>query len=112
MEAPTDIQKLIEQVQLLLAQSAAQNERIAALEAENAALKKALAASNARVAELERRLGLNSSNSGSCGRDVRSPRLSARAHRKLAGIGIRCPSPASSEKTSSPLRRLGLMWSR
>ena len=64
MEAPTDVQKLIEQVQLLLAQSAAQNERIAALEAENAALKKALAASNARVAELERRLGLNSSNSG------------------------------------------------
>ena len=60
MEAPTDVQKLIEQVQLLLAQSAAQNERIAALEAENAALKKALAASNARVAELERRLGLNS----------------------------------------------------
>src|SRR5215475_10475877 len=64
MEAPTDVQKLIEQVQLLLAQSAAQNERIAALEAENAALKKALAASDARVAELERRLGLNSSNSG------------------------------------------------
>ena len=64
MEAPTDVQKLIEQVQLLLAQSAAQNERIAALEAENAALKTALAASNARVAELERRLGLNSSNSG------------------------------------------------
>src|SRR5215468_9098454 len=64
MEAPTDVQKLIEQVQLLLAQSAAQNERIAALEAENAALKKALAASNVRVAELERRLGLNSSNSG------------------------------------------------
>src|SRR5580704_7871482 len=64
MEAPTDVQKLIEQVQLLLAQSAAQNERIAALEAENAALKKALTASNARVAELERRLGLNSSNSG------------------------------------------------
>ena len=64
MEAPTDVQKLIEQVQLLLAQSAAQNERIAALEAENIALKKALAASNARVAELERRLGLNSSNSG------------------------------------------------
>ena len=64
MEVPTDVQKLIEQVQLLLAQSAAQNERIAALEAENAALKKALAASNVRVAELERRLGLNSSNSG------------------------------------------------
>jgi len=64
MEAPTDVQKLIEQVQLLLAQSAAQNGRIAALEAENAALKKALAASNARVTELERRLGLNSSNSG------------------------------------------------
>jgi hypothetical protein len=40
MEAPTDVQKLIEQVQLLLAQSAAQNERIAALEAENAALKR------------------------------------------------------------------------
>ena len=57
MEAPTEVQKLIEQVQLLLAQSVAQNERIAALEAE-------LAASNARVAELERRLGLNSSNSG------------------------------------------------
>src|SRR5215813_4811170 len=57
MEAPTDVQKLIEQVQLLLAQSVAQNERIAALETE-------LAASNARVAELERRLGLNSSNSG------------------------------------------------
>ena len=34
MEAPTDVQKLIEQVQLLLAQSAAQNERIAALEAD------------------------------------------------------------------------------
>src|SRR5215468_9181672 len=64
MEAPTDVQKLIEQVQLLLAQSVAQNERMAALEAENAALKKALAASDARVAELERRLGLNSSNSG------------------------------------------------
>ena len=64
MEAPTDVQKLIEQVQLLVAQSAAQNERMAALEAENAALKNALAASNARVAELERRLGLNSSNSG------------------------------------------------
>ena len=57
MEAPTDGQKLIEQVQLLLAQNVAQNERIVALEAE-------LAASNARVAELERRLGLNSSNSG------------------------------------------------
>ena len=56
MEAPTD-EKLIEQVQLLLAQSVAQSQRIAALEAE-------LAASNARVAELERRLGLNSSNSG------------------------------------------------
>src|SRR5215470_10416415 len=57
MEAPTDVQKLIEQVQLLLAQSIAQNERIAALETE-------LAASNARVAELERRLGSSSSNSG------------------------------------------------
>jgi len=57
MEAPTDVQKLIEQVQLLLAQSAFQNEQIAAL-------KEALAAANARVAELERRLGLNSSNSG------------------------------------------------
>ena len=57
MEAPTDVQKLIEQVQLLLAEGAAQKERLAALEAENAALK-------ARVAELERQLGLNSSNSG------------------------------------------------
>jgi len=56
MEAPTN-EKLIEQVQLLLAQSVAQSQRIAALETE-------LAASNARVAELERRLGLNSSNSG------------------------------------------------
>jgi hypothetical protein len=44
MEAPTDVQRLIEQVQRLLAQSALQNERIAALEAENAALKEALAA--------------------------------------------------------------------
>jgi transposase len=50
MEPPTDIQKLIEQVQQLLA--------------ENAALKEALAASNALVAELQRRLGLNSGNSG------------------------------------------------
>jgi transposase len=64
MEPPTDVQRLIEQVQLLLAKSAALNERLAALEAENATLKEKLAISNARVAELERRLGLNSSNSG------------------------------------------------
>ena len=58
MEAPTDVQRLIEQVQLLLAQSALQSEQIAALK------KGELATANARVAELERRLGLNSSNSG------------------------------------------------
>ena len=57
MQAPTDVQKLIEQVELLLAQGALQNEQIVALKGE-------LAAANARVAELERRLGLNSSNSG------------------------------------------------
>ena len=57
MEAPTDVQRLIEQVELLLAQGALQNEQIVALKGE-------LAAANARVAELERRLGLNSSNSG------------------------------------------------
>jgi Family of unknown function (DUF6444) len=57
MEPPTNVQQLIEQVQLLLAESVAQKERFAASEAENAALR-------ARVAELERRLGLNSSNSG------------------------------------------------
>jgi len=83
MEAPTDIQKLIEQVQLLLAQSATQNERMAALEAENVALKKALAASNARVAELERRLGLNSSNSGKPpSSDGLTKPPPARAHRR------------------------------
>jgi len=55
MEAPTDVQKLIEQVQLLLVENAALKCRLAVLpvlEAENAALK-------ARVGEL-----LNSSNSG------------------------------------------------
>src|SRR5215468_247492 len=57
MQAPTDVQRLIEQVELLLAQGALQNEQIVALKGE-------LAAANARVAELERRLGLNSSNSG------------------------------------------------
>jgi hypothetical protein len=57
MEAPTDVQRLIEQVELLLAQGALQNEQIVTLKGE-------LAAANARVAELERRLGLNSSNSG------------------------------------------------
>ena len=57
MEPPTDVQKQIEQVQLLLAQNATLKERLAVLGAENAALK-------ARNAELEPRLGLNSSNSG------------------------------------------------
>ena len=60
MEAPTDVQKLIEQVQLLQAENAALKDRLTVLpvlEAENAALK-------ARNAELERRLGLNSGNSG------------------------------------------------
>ena len=57
MQAPTDVERLIEQVELLLAQGALQNEQIVALKGE-------LAAANARVAELERRLGLNSSNSG------------------------------------------------
>jgi hypothetical protein len=57
VQAPTDVQRLIEQVELLLAQGALQNEQIVALKGE-------LAAANARVAELERRLGLNSSNSG------------------------------------------------
>jgi transposase len=64
MEVPTDVQNLIERVRQLLAESAAQKQRLAALEVENAALKEALAAANARAAELERRLGLNSSNSG------------------------------------------------
>jgi len=71
MEAPTDVHKLVERLEQLLAESAAQKERLAASEAENAALKERLAASEvanaalkARVAELERRLGLNSSNSG------------------------------------------------
>jgi transposase len=50
MEAPTDIQKLIEQVQQLLA--------------ENSGLRLRLAEQQERIAELERRLGLNSSNSG------------------------------------------------
>src|SRR5215469_5874573 len=50
MEAPTDIQKLIEQVQQLLA--------------ENSGLRQRIAEQQERIAELERRLGLNSSNSG------------------------------------------------
>jgi transposase len=50
MEAPTDIQKLIDQVQLLLA--------------ENSGLRQRIAEQQERIAELERRLGLNSSNSG------------------------------------------------
>jgi len=60
MEPPIGVQKLIEQVQLLLAENAALQDRLTVLpvlEAENAAL-------NARVGELERRLGLNSSDSG------------------------------------------------
>src|SRR6201986_4806008 len=50
MEAPTEIQKLIEQVQELLA--------------ENSGLRQRVAEQQERIAELERRLGLNSSNSG------------------------------------------------
>jgi transposase len=50
MEAPTDIQKLVEQVQQLLA--------------ENNGLRQRVAEQQERIAELERRLGLNSSNSG------------------------------------------------
>jgi transposase len=50
MEAPTDIQKLVEQVQQLLA--------------ENSGLRQRIAEQQERIAELERRLGLNSSNSG------------------------------------------------
>src|SRR6201986_3605387 len=50
MEAPTEIQKLIEQVQELLA--------------ENSGLRQRVAEQQARIAELERRLGLDSSNSG------------------------------------------------
>lgn len=50
MEAPTDIQRLVEQVQLLLA--------------ENSGLRQRIAEQQERIAELERRLGLNSSNSG------------------------------------------------
>ena len=50
MEAPTDIQKLVDQVQLLLA--------------ENRGLRQRIAEQQERIAELERRLGLNSSNSG------------------------------------------------
>jgi transposase len=64
MEAPTDIRKLIEQVQQLLVENAALKERFAALEAENAAQTKRIAEQQERIAELERRLGLNSSNSG------------------------------------------------
>jgi transposase len=64
MEPPTDVQKLVEQVQQLLAKNTALKQRFAVLEAEIAALKEALAASNALVAELKRRLGLNSGNSG------------------------------------------------
>jgi transposase len=60
MEPPTDIEKLIEQVQQLLVSNTALREQIVALREENAALKEALAASNALVAELKRRLGLNS----------------------------------------------------
>ena len=50
MEAPTDIQKLVDQVQQLLA--------------ENRGLRQRIAEQQERIAELERRLGLNSSNSG------------------------------------------------
>jgi transposase len=50
MEAPTDIRKLVEQVQQLLA--------------ENSGLRHRIAEQQERIAELERRLGLNSSNSG------------------------------------------------
>jgi transposase len=50
MEAPTDIQKLVEQLQQLLA--------------ENSGLRQRIAKQQERIAELERRLGLNSSNSG------------------------------------------------
>src|ERR1700746_514401 len=50
MDAPTEIQKLIEQVQELLA--------------ENSGLRQRVAEQQERIAELERRLGLNSSNSG------------------------------------------------
>jgi hypothetical protein len=39
MEPPTDVQKLIEQVQQLLLESVAQKERFGALEAENVALR-------------------------------------------------------------------------
>ena len=50
MEAPTDIQKLVDQVQQLLA--------------ENRGLRRRIAEQQERIAELERRLGLDSSNSG------------------------------------------------
>src|SRR5215470_1386035 len=50
MEAPTNIQKLVDQVQQLLA--------------ENRGLRQRVAEQQERIAELERRLGLNSSNSG------------------------------------------------
>jgi hypothetical protein len=50
MEAPTDIQKLVDQVQQLLA--------------ENRGLRQRIAEQQERIAELERRLGLNRSYEG------------------------------------------------
>jgi Family of unknown function (DUF6444) len=64
MEPPTDVQKLIEQVQQLLVEAVAQKERFAALEAENAALRVRITKLECQNWNSRTRLGWNSSNSG------------------------------------------------